>query len=248
TAREAADAVSAAKTRFIAQMSHELRTPLNALLGFAQLLRDDIRLAPDQRQHAEMLEDGGRHLLVLVNDSLDLAMIESGRLTLHPEPVALRPVLTECLAMQGPATAAKFVELSLLVDPGLPATMALDVTRLRQILINLLGNATRFTPKGGRITLGAAALPAGGIALTVEDTGPGVAPARRATLFTDAAPLDPLSPLGHRNTGLGLAISAGLVRAMGGSIAFSDGMGGKGAVFRVELPAAPGLQPPAASA
>lgn len=238
-AREAADAVSAAKTRFIAQMSHELRTPLNALLGFAQLLRDDTRLAPDQKRHAEMLEDGGRHLLALVNDSLDLGMIESGRLTLHPEPTALRPILTECLAMQGPATAAKFVELSLQVDPGLPETLVLDATRLRQILINLLGNATRFTPKHGRITLGAEALPDGGIALTVADTGPGVAPARRATLFSGAGPLDSLGPVGHRNAGLGLAISAGLARAMGGGIAVSDGPGGRGGVFRVELPPAP---------
>lgn len=238
-AREAGEAVSAAKTRFIAQMSHELRTPLNALLGFAQLLRDDKRLAPDQKQHVEMLEDGGRHLLALVNDSLDLGMIESGRLTLHPEATALRPILAECLAMQGPATAAKFVELSLQVDPRLPETVVLDTTRLRQILINLLGNATRFTPKHGRISLGAEALAGGRIALTVTDTGPGVAPARRATLFTDAVPLDPLSPLGHRNAGLGLAISAGLVRAMGGSIAFSDGPGGRGSVFRVELPPEP---------
>jgi signal transduction histidine kinase len=236
SAREAADAVSAAKTRFIAQMSHELRTPLNALLGFAQLLRADPRLTPDQKQNAERLDAGGRHLLALVNESLDLAMIESGRLTLHPEATALRPVLTECLAMQGPATAAKFVELALEVDPALPDTATLDATRLRQILINLLVNATRFTPKHGRITLGAKALVGDRIALTVADTGPGVPPGRRDTLFTDAGPLDPLGPAGHRNAGLGLAICAGLARAMGGSIAFADNPDGRGSVFRVELP------------
>lgn len=237
-ARDAAAAAGEAKSRFLARVSHELRTPLNGVLGFAQVLLQDPRLEPDQREQVKTLHEAGRHLLDLVNGLLDLSKIEAGRLDLAPRPVALRPLLDGCATLLAPEIARKALSFHLDVDPALPEAAELDPTRLRQLLLNLLSNAVKFTPSGGRVELRLRRLDDGQLRIEVQDTGPGVPAEKQHLLFEDFVQLEPQGAGEAQGTGLGLAISARLVALMEGSIGCTEPPGG-GALFWIEVPLHP---------
>lgn len=241
-ARDAAAAAGEAKSRFLARVSHELRTPLNGVLGFAQVLLQDPRLEPDQREQVKTLHEAGRHLLDLVNGLLDLSKIEAGRLDLAPRPVALRPLLDGCATLLAPEVARKALSFHLDVDPALPEAAELDPTRLRQLLLNLLSNAVKFTPSGGRVELRLRRLDADHLRIEVQDTGPGVPPEKRHLLFEDFVQLEPQGSEEAQGTGLGLAISARLVALMEGRIGCTEPPGG-GALFWIEIPLRPATLP-----
>jgi signal transduction histidine kinase/ActR/RegA family two-component response regulator len=248
-ARDAAAQASEAKSLFLARMSHELRTPLNSVLGLAQVLARDPRLAADQREQAATLERAGRHLLAVANDVLDLAAVEAGKLPLRREPVAPGALLDGCAALVRPQAAAKRIALRQEVAPDAPAAVLGDATRLRQMVLNLLSNAVKFTPEGGEVRLRAArAAPSGALRIEVGDTGPGIPPERRPLLFRDFTRLESSPGQEFGGAGLGLAISAALARAMGGRIGCEDGPGGRGSLFWIELPLPEAAPPPEATA
>jgi signal transduction histidine kinase len=254
-ARDAAAVAGEAKSQFLARMSHELRTPLNGVLGFAEVLLHDGRLAPDQAEQVRTLHEAGRHLLALVNGLLDLLKIEAGRLDLQQDEVELWPLLEGCAALLGPEVERKALQFTLDAADDLPEQVEADPTRLRQLLLNLLSNAVKFTPAGGCVALRARRLLAAPLAegtaappllrFEVQDSGPGVPPDQRHLLFEDFVQLG--SGVGAApeaaGTGLGLAISARLVALMGGRIG-CDSEPGQGALFWVELPLREWRAPP----
>jgi signal transduction histidine kinase/ActR/RegA family two-component response regulator len=242
---------SQVRSRFLAHMAHELRTPLNGLLGFAHVLARDPRLSAGQREQAEALEQSGRHLLNLANDALDLMRIDAGKLELDVRPLDLMDALLTADAIVRARAEEKLIDLVVEAMPGLPQLVLGDRTRLQQILLNLLSNALKFTPTGGRVRLTAAAAPTFGVVFEVADSGPHVPEEKRALLFQAAMSLEPELVEPGEDADLGLSICAGLVRAMGGEIAYRPGPGGDGPggdgpggvgprgvgnVFRVELP------------
>ncbi len=243
-ARDAAAAQTEAKSRFLARMSHELRTPLNGVLGHAQALARDPSLTPQQRSRAATLESAGRHLLAVANDVLDLARVEAGRIELRPQPVPLPPLLTGCVDIMRPAADEKRVALTVQLAPELPAGIFADRTRLSQLVLNLISNAVKFTPTGGRVELRARPCEAVpgllGLRIEVLDTGPGVPANARQAVFGDFVRLDGNAV----GAGLGLAISAGIAEAMGGRIGCEDNPEpplGRGALFWVELMLPPAM-------
>jgi len=221
-----------ARQRFLAQMSHEVRTPLNGVLGLAQVLARDSRLLADQRQNVLALESAGRHLLAIVNDALDLARIDAGRLSFVGRSFDLEEAADGCLVLVRPAATDKAIALGLEFHPMLPPLVVGDRTRLQQILLNLLWNALKFTPTGGSVTLRVAPAEAG-LRFEVLDTGPGIPADRQHLLFQDFAQLEATPGEG---SGLGLAISARLAGQMGGELGYYPGLGGVGSLFRLELP------------
>jgi signal transduction histidine kinase/CheY-like chemotaxis protein len=234
-ARDAAAAAGEAKSRFLARVSHELRTPLNGVLGFAQVLLQDPRLQPEQREQVKTLHEAGRHLLDLVNGLLDLSKIEAGRLDLAPRPVALQPLLDGCATLLAPEVARKALSFHQDVDPDLPEAADLDPTRVRQLLLNLLSNAVKFTPPGGRVDLRVRRPEEKLLRIEVQDTGPGVPVDTRHLLFEDFVQLSPQAAGEAQGTGLGLAISARLAALMGGRIG-CDAPAAGGALFWIEIP------------
>lgn len=249
-ARDASEKANREKSRFLARMSHELRTLLNSVLGMAQILARDPGLDPTRRAQAVTLERAGRHLVAIVNDVLDLGRVEAGRLELSPRPVALRALLEEAIAMVQPAARSKRIALDLRMDPSLPPALQLDPVRVRQILFNLLGNAVKFTPEGGAVTLSAEA-DAAALTLAVTDNGPGIPEEMRARLFQDYERMG-ADAAGTEGTGLGLAITAALARAMGGQARHDAGPGGVGSRFTFTMPlvgaALPAPEAPASAA
>jgi signal transduction histidine kinase/ActR/RegA family two-component response regulator len=227
---------SQVRSRFLAHMSHELRTPLNGLLGFAHVLARDPRLSAGQREQAEALEQSGRHLLSLANDALDLMRIDAGRLELDVRPLDLMDALLTADAIVRARAQEKQIDLAVQAMPGLPQLVLGDRARLQQILLNLLSNALKHAPIGGRVRLTAAAAPSFGVVFEVVDSGPGMPEEKRALLFQDAMPPGPEPVEPAEDASLGLSICAGLVRAMGGEIVYQPGPGGVGNLFRVELP------------
>jgi signal transduction histidine kinase/ActR/RegA family two-component response regulator len=233
-ARDAADRASLNKTQFLSRMSHELRTPLNAVLGLAQVLAADSSLAPEQRRKAETLEQAGRHLLAILNDVLDISRIEAGRFIPEPGPLRLEEFLRRHAALWcGRRPPREQVELSLQLDPALPPAIAADALRVRQVLMNLLANAIRFTPPGGTVALEVAPRD-GMVGFAVTDTGSGVPAALRPHLFEEFAQAS--GDEARSGSGLGLAISAALAEAMGGRLTHEDGPQGRGSRFTLSLP------------
>ena len=213
-----AQAANAAKSEFLSRMSHELRTPLNAVLGYAQLLRLDASLSPKQASGLDIIRSSGEHLLGLIVDILDLARIEAGRAELNPGEIDLRAFVRSVADIVRIQAEAKQLALRTQIDDGLPARVWVDEQRLRQVLLNLLGNAVKFTDFGEvRLHVSAAATPGLALRFEVSDTGVGIAEADRERLFE---PFEQGGDLHRRSagTGLGLAISRQLVRQMGSEI------------------------------
>lgn len=232
-ARHVADHANQAKSEFLSRMSHELRTPLNAVLGFAQLLQMDA-LSEEQRESVEHIDKGGRHLLGLINEVLDIARIEAGRLTISLEPVPVQSLVQESLDLIAPLAAAEQIHLDghLADTPGLHVQA--DRQRLKQILLNLLSNAVKYNRKGGAVTLSYDETPTGRLRINVTDTGPGIAPEKMERLFKPFERLD-VDQTGIEGSGLGLALSKRLAEAMGGTLGVESSVG-RGSTFWVELP------------
>lgn len=241
-AKEAAEAADRAKSTFLANMSHEIRTPLNAILGFADLLLGEQDLSPEQRPHLTTIQRSGSHLLEIINDVLELARVESGRTHLNPGPFNLRAALEDVQRMF--SLRARELGLGFRIDlpSDLPASVVGDETKLRQVIINLLGNAFKFTPHGGTVVLRVRAEDEvqGELRLVaeVQDSGAGIAPEDLSRLFEPYVQ----TPAGERvggGTGLGLCISRGVARLMGGDLTASSQLG-RGSTFRFHVPLAPG--------
>ncbi len=235
-ARRAADTASRAKSDFLSRMSHELRTPLNAVIGFSQLMQIDRRdpLAPRQLDYCRDIESGGRHLLALVNDVLDLAQIESGNDRMSIERTGVADVLLGLGAAMAALARAAEVDLRIADPAGLPDLRA-DRLRLRQVLLNLVSNGIKYNRKGGSVSVSATVAPGDRVRLAVADIGIGISAERQAEVF------EPFHRLGQEHsgidgTGIGLAICKRLVEAMDGSIGFVS-TAGEGSTFWIELPA-----------
>ncbi len=233
-ARRMAQQASDAKSAFLADLGHELRTPLSGVLGMTELLLREP-LSATQRQRAETVLRAGQHLLRLVNDTLDLARIEAGRLLLQDEPFDLSGALNDVAQFLRPAAEAKGLEFVLRIEPGLPPRVRADAARLKQILLNLGSNAIKFTEQG-QVALVATTLPEGGIEFAVEDTGIGLDEAQQQRLFQRFEQADgERTQRRYGGSGLGLAISRQLVLAMGGELILHSGRGA-GSRFCVRLP------------
>ena len=250
-AKEAAEQASVAKSQFLANMSHELRTPLNAIIGYSEMLIEEAEeggatpLVPDLQK----IQRSGRHLLGLINDVLDVSKIEAGRLELHVESVPVATMLQEVSATAAPLVARRRNRLELQVA-GAPDAIRADEMRLRQVLLNLLSNAAKFT-EDGRITLQAEGVrDAAGewVAFTVRDTGIGMTAEQRAQLFQPFTQVDASPTRRFEGTGLGLTIAKRLVEMMGGTIRL-ESEPGVGTTVVVRLPAAgpPVAAPPTSS-
>jgi two-component system sensor histidine kinase/response regulator len=219
-AREAADAASHAKSDFLANMSHEIRTPMNAVIGMTELLQD-TPLSADQREYAETLSDAAETLLGIINDVLDFSKIEAGMLELSPVEFDLREALENTLRTLGHRAHQKGLELVCRVAPDVPEALVGDAPRLRQIVLNLVGNAVKFTEEG-EVVLQVEKESADGqeavLRFVVTDTGIGIAHDKQALVFEAFAQADSSTTREYGGTGLGLAIAARLVRLMGGSV------------------------------
>ena len=232
-AKEHAEQASQAKTRFVAMMTHELRTPLNGVLGYAQLLRLEGGLSSRQDGHIGAMIQAGRHLLSMIERVLDFASIESAHMVLQPEVVSVRALTEDCVALISPLVTERGLGLRVVNAYDAPPHIVADPARLRQVVLNLLGNAVKYTDAGSvelRVLAGAAP---GGLRIEVADTGHGIDPASRDRLFQDFERLEAATTV--EGAGLGLAIAARIVRLMGGTIDYAANPGG-GSLFWLELP------------
>jgi cell cycle sensor histidine kinase DivJ len=235
-ARAEADRANAAKVKFLANMSHELRTPLNAIIGFSDMLmnEDKMRLGFGQRQeYAQLINDSGTHLLSVVNGILDMSKMETGDFEISPEPFAPAPVIGNCCDLLALKAREAGLDLALQLPGDLPEIVA-DKRAFKQILINLISNAVKFTDRGGRVTV-AAKPEAGGLLVTVQDTGVGISaedlPRVGRPFFQARAAYDRR----HDGTGLGLSIVHGLVTLHGGQMDIASRLG-EGTRVTVRLP------------
>ncbi len=235
-ARDQAEAASEAKSRFLANMSHEIRTPLNGLLGHSEMLRLEGDLTAKQLGRVEAMRAAGAHLLAMINAVLDLATIEADRMECRSNPIDLVAEARNCLALVRPAADAKSLDLAVAPVGTERWAVAADPLRLRQVLLNLLGNAVKFTT-AGHVTVRIGRGSAGRVRLSVVDTGPGIPADRRSRLFGAFDRLDIDEHASVEGAGLGLSLSARLMSLMGGTIDHRDGEAG-GSVFSIELPAA----------
>ncbi len=228
---------SRARDSFLATMSHELRTPLNAILGFTGLLLMQLPgpLNEAQQRQLELVQSSGKHLLSLINDLLDLAKIDAGKVDLHPEAVACAALLEEVADSLRPAANAKGLDLALEL-PEQPLQVLADRRALRQIALNLAGNAVKFTTQGQ--VLMRAATTAEGVRIDVQDTGVGIAESDQARLFEAFQQFGGPRAAGSEGTGLGLHLSRRLAILMHGRLEFASRLG-QGSCFSLHLPAAP---------
>ena len=236
TARREAEAAAAVKGEFLANMSHELRTPLTSVVGFTHLALQQPELTEVSRSHIRKASHAGAALLATVNDILDFSKLESGQLQIHLEPSDAAEICAETLELFSETAAAKGVALGFEAT-GLPPSLSLDPNRLRQLLLNLIGNAVKFSDSG-TVALAVAWRAADQrLIVDVKDQGPGIAPDQQSRLFQRFSQVDGGSTRSHGGAGLGLAICLGLVEAMGGRIGLESELG-LGARFFFEIPAA----------
>jgi PAS domain S-box-containing protein len=245
SAKSAAEKANLAKSDFLSSMSHELRSPLNAILGFAQLMDTACPLpAPAQKESIDQILKAGWHLLNLINEILDLARIESGKLSLSPEPTALGEVLRECQAMIEPQAQKRGITITF-PQSHIPYFVVADRTRLKQVLINLLSNATKYNQPGGMVVVDCSASTPERVRVSVKDTGAGLPPEKLSQLF------QPFNRLGQEaggqeGTGIGLVVAKQLIELMGGVIGVESTVGA-GSVFWFDMVAAAEPQPAADS-
>jgi PAS domain S-box-containing protein len=234
-----AQEASRLKSEFLANMSHELRTPLNAIIGFAELMHD-ARVGPVSPDHKEYLGDilsSSRHLLQLINDVLDLAKVEAGKIDLHPEPVDLVQAASEARDVFRAIGERKQIAIEVMTEPGLASVVA-DPAKLKQVLYNYLSNALKFTPAGGRVSIRFLADGDAAFRLEVEDTGIGIKADDLKTLFVEFQQLDASASKRYAGTGLGLALTKRIVEAQGGQVGATS-VPGHGSIFFAVLPRRP---------
>ncbi|MDB4973869.1 MAG: sensor hybrid histidine kinase [Myxococcaceae bacterium] len=232
-------AASRLKSEFLANMSHELRTPLNSIIGFADLLYDR-EIAPDTPQHHEFLGDilkSARHLLKLINDVLDLAKVEAGKMEFRPEELDLNVLVSEVADVLHSQAIGREIALYQQVSPDVSSVFA-DPARLRQVLYNYLSNAIKFTPARGRITIRAFAVGEREFRIEVEDTGIGISEEDLDRLFVEFEQLPHMQSVNCSGTGLGLALTKRIVEAQGGRVGARSVLG-EGSMFWVMLPSEP---------
>jgi two-component system, sensor histidine kinase and response regulator len=242
-AKDLAERANSAKSEFLANMSHEIRTPMNAILGFSEILKERLRDVPQYQDYLNSILESGQNLLRLINAVLDLSKIEAGQLDLQPEVVALREVLAEIQHIFSLKVQQKGLTFKCYANADMPAKIRIDGTRLRQVLLNLVGNAVKFTSQG-QVDLRvqaepteASAEPAVDLVIEVQDTGIGVTDDDACRIF------EPFQQARHQvgrstGTGLGLAITKRLVEMLGGTVTLRS-TPGQGSTFRVDIPAVP---------
>jgi signal transduction histidine kinase len=232
-----AEAASRAKSEFLANMSHELRTPLNAVLGFSEIICNQLAgpVGDRYREYAENINKAGQHLLSLINDVLDLSKVEVGRIELDEVPVNLAQVIIACERIIRPRAASAGLDLVLDL-PAVGVVVRGDERRLKQVILNLLSNAVKFTPRGGRVVAGTRALPTGETVVSVADTGIGMQPHEVPIALEAFRQIESALNRRHEGTGLGLPLAKNLVELHGGTLAI-DTAPGEGTTVTVTLPA-----------
>ncbi len=244
-AKNAAENANRAKTEFLANMSHEIRTPLNAILGFSDLLKDASLGTAAREQYSNTISRNGRLLTRIIDDILDLAKVESGRLEAEEVSFALPEIVNEVLALFADSANQKGIQLKCSISKEVPSWIASDPTRLRQILINIVGNAVKFTDSGSVEVFASAKRAANEteLCIRVRDTGRGIPEAQRDRLFRPFTQADTSTTRKYGGTGLGLALSRRLAEALGGSLTLGDATSEQGATFIIKILVKPTSEP-----
>lgn len=224
------------KSEFLANISHEFRTPLNAILGFADIIREKPQVLENQKtkRYAENIIAGGKRLLNMVNDLLDLAKIEAGKMQLHMEDVQVPQLCKSLVASFSPLTKKKKIKVKLVLDDDIPNLLT-DAGKIQQILYNFLSNAVKFTPQRGRIEMRVDMLEDKTLRLSVSDTGCGIADADKEKIFDKFRQTDGSITRQSAGTGLGLTISKDLAAMLAGSVGMDSRLG-HGATFWLDIP------------
>lgn len=238
-AKENADVAARTRTEFLGNMSHELRTPLNAIIGFAEIIKSEM-MGPlghsDYRDYANDIFESGRHLLEIINDILDVVKIEAGKRELNESLLDVERVLTGCLRLVQTKAESAAVKLVNDIEPGLPALRGEELA-VKQILMNLLTNAIKFTPAEGAVTLHAGLDQQGGLVISVSDTGIGIAPENIEKVLRPFSQVSSDIGRSHDGTGLGLTLVKSLTELHGGAFTLESALG-QGTTARLRLPAA----------